>query len=374
MHKVFVENTNIITSLGITTEEVVENMLKGECGLKIVDDNTYTQIPTPLSLIDRKLLFFNKDYTTFENLLILSIEKALEGSKIDITSDDTIIILSSTKGNIDLLEKKKIGKFSDDRIYLWKTAEIVANHFKNKNEAITVSNACISGVLALNLGRMLISSGKYKNAIVAGGDILSEFVIAGFQSFQSLSPQACKPFDEKRDGLSLGEGFGTVILSSSENGNGIQLTGGAGSNDANHISGPSRTGDGLYYAINSALKESLLDAIEIDFLSAHGTATDYNDEMEAKAFSLAMLEHVPMNSFKGYFGHTLGAAGIIEAVLTVESMKGNTLYKCLGFENLGVSKALNIIKENKEVENIRAALKTASGFGGCNAAVVFEKL
>jgi len=374
MQKVFVENTNIITSLGISTDEVVENILNGECGLKIVDDKTYTQVPTPLSIIDKNVLPFNKEYTSFENLLILSIEKALAGSKIDITSDDTIIILSSTKGNIDLLEKKNIGKYSDDRIYLWKTAETVADHFKNRNETITVCNACISGVLALNLGKMLISSGKYENVIVAGGDILSEFVIAGFQSFQSLSSKPCKPFDEKRDGLSLGEGFGTIILSSSENESGIQLTGGAGSNDANHISGPSRTGDGLYYAINSALNGSLLDAIEIDFLSAHGTATDYNDEMEAKAFSLAMLEQTPVNSFKGYFGHTLGAAGVIEAILTVESMKRNVLFKNLGFENPGVSKALNIIKENKEVKNIKVALKTASGFGGCNAAIVFEKL
>lgn len=374
MQKVFVENTNIITSLGINTEEVVNSILSNKCGIEINSDEFYTQVQTPLSIIYNKSITFNNNLTRFENLMILSIEKALAYSKIDIRSEDTVIILSSTKGNIDLLEGRKKGEFAKDRIYLWKTAEIIANQFGNKNEVITVCNACISGVLALNLGRMLISSGKYKNAIVAGGDILSEFVIAGFQSFQSLSPSPCKPFDEKRDGLSLGEGFGTVILSNVENSTGIQLTGGAGSNDANHISGPSRTGDGLYYAIRSALSESLLDAIEIDFLSAHGTATDYNDEMEAKAFSLAILEHVPVNSFKGYFGHTLGAAGIIEAILTVESMKRNTLFASHGFDTIGVSNPLNIITENKEVKNIKAALKTASGFGGCNAAIVFEKM
>ena len=374
MRRVFVENTNIITSLGINTDEVVRSILDNNCGIDINNGDFFTQEPTQLSQIENSRISYKSNYTRFENLMIRSMESALADSKVDISSDDTVVILSSTKGNIDLLQEMNKGKFSDDRIYLWKTADIIADYFGNKNEVLTVCNACISGVLAINLGRILISSGKYKNAVVVGGDILSEFVIAGFQSFQSLSPNPCKPFDEKRDGLSLGEGFGTIILTTDENTDGIYISGGAGSNDANHISGPSRTGDGLYYAINSALSESLLDHVEIEFLSAHGTATDYNDEMEAKAFSMALLEHVPVNCFKGYLGHTLGAAGVIESILTIESMKRNTLFASKGFDNIGVSKPLNIIAENINVENIRAALKTASGFGGCNAALVFEKM
>lgn len=372
MRKVFVENTNIITSLGHSTDEVVDSILNAKCGLEITDDEQYTQFPTPLAIIDKEHLKQDNTFTGFENLVLQSIESTLENSSIDISSDDTIIILSSTKGNIDLLENRNKGKFDYDRIYLWRTAEIVAEYFRNNNQPLTVCNACISGVLALNLGRTLISNGTYRNAIVVGGDILSEFVIAGFQSFQSLSPAPCRPFDEKRDGLSLGEGFGTVILTA-EDVSDILITGGGGSNDANHISGPSRTGDGLNYAISNALKEAGVKASQIDFLSAHGTATDYNDEMEAKAFALAGLESVPVNSFKGYFGHTLGAAGVIESILSVETLKRNLLFRSLGYDNHGVSKDLNIIKENKKTGNIRIALKTASGFGGCNGAVVFEK-
>ncbi|MEN8225154.1 MAG: beta-ketoacyl synthase, partial [Bacteroidota bacterium] len=148
--------------------------------------------------------------------------------------------------------------------------------------------------------------------------------------------------------------------------------GGAGSNDANHISGPSRTGEGLQIAIRHSLEFSGVSTDVIDSISAHGTATDHNDEMEAKAFNSAGLATVPINSFKGYIGHTLGGAGIIESAISLQSMKKNILFRSAGYHEKGVSKEINVINktENKE---INTCLKTASGFGGSNAAVVFQK-
>lgn len=113
-------------------------------------------------------------------------------------------------------------------------------------------------------------------------------------------------------------------------------------------------------------------ADEIDLISAHGTATIYNDEMEAKAITLAGLQAAPMNSLKGYFGHTLGAAGIIDSVISVHSLKRNTVIPTMGFKTLGVSQPVNICSELLETP-LRNCLKTASGFGGCNAAVIFSK-
>jgi len=210
---------------------------------------------------------------------------------------------------------------------------------------------------------------------VTGGDIATEFVISGFQSFQAISPDPCRPFDRDRTGLSLGEGCGTMILSSLPGGRDRQaiVTGAATSNDANHISGPSRTGEELSWAISRAMKQASVTPGDISYISAHGTATPFNDEMEAKALDLSGLSHIPVNSFKGYWGHTLGAAGLVESVAAIASMRNNTLYRSAGFENPGVPVPINVIAQNQKAE-IKVTLKTASGFGGCNAAILYQKV
>jgi 3-oxoacyl-[acyl-carrier-protein] synthase-1 len=219
----------------------------------------------------------------------------------------------------------------------------------------------------------MIASGLYDHAVVTGGDAISEFVISGFQSFQALSPDPCKPFDINRTGLSLGEGCGTVILTADSTMTGfaqpVAYLGGATSNDANHISGPSRDGEGLYLSIAPAMKEAQVTPDDLDFVSAHGTATPYNDEMESLALTWAGLENVPVNSFKGYIGHTLGAAGVIETILSIYSIRNNILFKSAGYSENGVSRPLNVIMEHTS-KSVRKVLKTASGFGGCNAAIV----
>jgi 3-oxoacyl-[acyl-carrier-protein] synthase-1 len=150
------------------------------------------------------------------------------------------------------------------------------------------------------------------------------------------------------------------------------LSGGSVSNDANHISGPSRTGEELWLAIRRSLEQSGMDAADIDFISAHGTATRYNDEMEAKAFHLASMEHIPLNSLKGYYGHTLGAAGILESIITIHSMKENIIFPTLGYSTPGTEMPVNVVSEIRK-SNLRRTLKTASGFGGCNAALIMIK-
>jgi 3-oxoacyl-[acyl-carrier-protein] synthase-1 len=153
----------------------------------------------------------------------------------------------------------------------------------------------------------------------------------------------------------------------------LQLLSGTSANDANHISGPSRTGEGLFRSIRKTLRQNNIAPDEIDFISAHGTATVFNDEMEAIAFDRMGMNSVPLNSLKGYFGHTLGAAGVIETVVSMQMMRSNSLVKSLGYRESGTTKALNITTENRPAE-ISTVLKTASGFGGCNASLVVRKL
>jgi 3-oxoacyl-[acyl-carrier-protein] synthase-1 len=220
----------------------------------------------------------------------------------------------------------------------------------------------------------LIQSGQYENVVVAGADVITKFILSGFQSFQAVSPQPCRPFDAARNGITLGEGASTVMLSANKKyATDIEVMGGSVSNDANHISGPSRTGEELALVINKAMQQAGVEQTGIDFVSAHGTATPYNDEMEAKAIALTGLQATPVNSLKGYYGHTLGAAGLIESVISMQSLKNNVVLPTKGFETLGVTKPLNVTNTMLH-GSFNNCLKTASGFGGCNAALVFGKV
>ncbi|MCD4682565.1 MAG: hypothetical protein K8R86_04710, partial [Bacteroidales bacterium] len=370
MAKTYIASDNIITSLGFTTSENFKNLEAGNTGVKHIDDPLFYTESFTASIVDRNRLSFlasrlglENKFTPYEQLIILSIKEALEKTNINPAEEDTCIVLSTTKGNIDLLKNNKNG-FKNNRVHLWKSAELIGNYFKTKSTPLVVSNACISGVMALMVADRLIKQGLYKNIIVSGCDVLSEFIVSGFQSFYSLSKDVCKPFDKDRTGLTLGEGAGTIILTSDVKlcpDPIIEVVNGAGSNDANHISGPSRTGEGLYIAINEVMKGST----DIDYISAHGTATPYNDDMESIALARNNLSKIPVNSFKGFIGHTLGAAGIIESIFCFESMRKNKLIKTYGLDNTGTAEKINVITENKQ-QPVNKALKTASGFGGSN--------
>ena len=152
----------------------------------------------------------------------------------------------------------------------------------------------------------------------------------------------------------------------------VAIDGGSASDDANHISGPSRTGDGLYFAMRDAMSEAGVGPADVDMLQMHGTATAYNDEMESKAAGLAGLSEAPAQSLKPYFGHTMGASGIIETILAAEELKRGIFLGIKGFEELGVPIPLNVSAENRLIRNPHHCLKTASGFGGTNAAVLLS--
>ncbi len=388
MRPVYIAGDNIITSLGFSTQEVIHKVESGITGFQKYDDHSLTPALVPLSLVHKDLLnakfleilvslhpeMNEEHFTRLEKMFIVSIHDAIKESEPALFGSNSLLVISSTKGNIDLLEEGKKHFPDPGRIYLWKMADVIGSFFGFVNRPVIVSNACISGVLALSTAARMIDAGLYDHIVVAGGDILSEFVISGFLSFQAISPEPCKPFDIARNGLSLGEGCGTLVLSSKhKKSTAVTVSGSAVTNDANHISGPSRTGEELAMAIGNALKEAGVNPAEVSFVSAHGTATPYNDEMESQALGIAGLQHIPVNSFKGYWGHTLGAAGVIESIATIRSMENNLLFRSAGFNEIGVSVPLNVIRENIHTP-VQNCLKIASGFGGCNAAIVYRKM
>jgi 3-oxoacyl-[acyl-carrier-protein] synthase-1 len=373
--------TNIISSLGFTTTENYENVKRGISGIKHYAAGTF-DLPEAFmaSLIDNERLndlFYRRcncrssaNYTGLEKAAILSVFDANEQANIDLSSEKTIFILSTTKGNIAELDSS--GNPAQ-KVYLWHTAKSVAGFFQNPNTPIVVSNACISGAAAQIAAMRELENGNFDYAVVAGVDFLSKFIISGFQSFKALSPDICRPFDKERCGLNLGEAAATIIYSSRPPSaqHTFSLINGAIRNDANHISGPSRTGEGIFRALNYILQD--IDKEEIAFINAHGTATPYNDAMEATAIERASLQTVSVNSLKGYFGHTLGAAGVLEAIISMEALKDSLVLKSFNYYEQNFENKINVAQENQPTGK-RYFIKMLSGFGGVNAVLLLKKI
>ena len=375
MKGIYITDYNCVTPLGFDVESNWKALLEGKSGVglqKITESHEaffVSKIDDKKPENEFKNNFDNPDFTRLEKIFLLSLKPLIEKHQI---SDETAFILSTTKGNISLLKNKTT---LPESVYLSNLAQKIADFFGFKTKPIVISNACVSGVMAISVAKNMILAGKYKDAFVIAGDEISEFVISGFNSFQAIGSEPCKPYDKNRNGINLGEATAAVYITSELNQSEkfkFKILGDSAINDANHISGPSRTGDGLYESVKNAMKEAKISADKIDFISAHGTATLYNDEMEAIAFNRMNLQNVPLNSLKGYYGHCLGASGLLESIISMESALHNTLLSSKNFEEMGISQDLNIIKENLSAE-IRYILKTASGFGGCNAAIVLEK-
>lgn len=380
MNSIYLSYNNIISSLGFNSEQVVLNVENGISGIKKINNDKLFNKDFFASLINSDELedsfpstSTKNNYTRLEKIMILSLQKVIKDAGIEL-NERAGLIISTTKGNIDLLENAF--SFPNDRVYLSSLGKVIKDFFDFKNEAIVLSNACVSGILAVSVAKRYINEGIYDHVFIVSGDIISRFVLSGFDSFQAMSDAPCRPYDKNRAGINLGEAVVSVLVTSKKTNlpkEAVLLLGEATCNDANHISGPSRTGEGLYQSIKKALKEAELSKNDIDYISAHGTATSFNDEMEAIAFNRVGLEKVPLNSLKGYFGHTLGASGLLETIVAMHSLHRNKLFASAGFETPGVSKPINVIEKTTS-KKLNIFLKTASGFGGCNTAAIFKKV
>lgn len=380
MAKVFLSHNNIVSSYGFTSQAAISQIANEVSGLELVNDKNILPQPFYSSLVNTNeleekfaALNQNEKYTRLEKMFLVSLSDTISKSKIELT-DRVGLIISTTKGNIDVLEENN--EFPEERAYLSRLGEKIKNFFEFKKDAIVLSNACVSGVLAVAMAKRFIMQDRYDHVFVVAGDLVTKFILSGFRAFQALSPEPCRPYCKTRSGINIGE-VGTSVLVTKEPNNlveeAVALIGEASCNDANHISGPSRTGEGLFRTVTSALGQANLSPENIDYISAHGTATQFNDEMEAIAFNRAGLQNTPLNSLKGYFGHTLGASGLLETIIGMHSLKHSTLFASKGFQELGVSEPLNIIEKTTPQE-INTFLKTASGFGGSNTAAIFQKV
>ena len=400
---------NIISPLGNTSEENYLSVKAGKSMLHAYEPGSHgVQDRFCASLIEQAVPTVAENtlnVSDFERLAFASASQAIRKSGIDIARHRVLFILSTTKGAIE-----ELGKVEDEEIYLGATAQRIATALGITTKPIVVCNACISGLSALILASRLLDAkgfsaetsgssdefdvstvdGCYDYAVVCGADSPRRFIISGFQSLKALSTEPCRPFDMERFGLNLGEAAATIVLgkkqadlkklkvSRSSDGNDSSLRNawqiGQGfiKNDAFHISAPSKTSEGLYACLQETLqglKSSGLKSESIGFINAHGTATLFNDQMESIAIQRAGLSLVPVNALKGYFGHTLGAAGILETILCMKAAEDHIIIGTRGFEELGVSGKMNISAENR-LSDKSTFIKMLSGFGGCNATLL----
>ena len=368
---------NVVSPLGLDSAANYESVKAGKSGLARYGSMGNVRTPFTLSRMDRGVLddacrslgIPTDRYTFFEKMLLASSVQAVKNAGIDASSPRVLFVVSTTKGNVSLLGEAQ--DFPRERVLLGVAARQVSDYFGNPNSPLVVCNACISGVCAQIEAMRAIRSGRYDCAVVVGADEQSPFIISGFLSFKAISDDFCRPFDSERRGLNLGECAATVVLKAADSvPDGCwQLVAGAIRNDANHISGPSRTGEGSYLALKEMLRFCTPD--DLAFVNVHGTATAYNDEMESIALSRAGLSDVPVTGLKGYYGHTMGAAGIMESVLSMYAVKDHTVLATRGFARQGTSCPVSVSPELRRTDG-RQFIKLLSGFGGCNAALLYR--
>jgi len=349
----------IVSPLGDSEVDVFRKMSRGDSGVSIVKNVGFKNEDLPLGRINDL-----GEGNRFQQLLKRTCSILSDRFPDVVRAKSTKIIISTTKADIEALPNDT---FESSR-------ELIRRILETVNQPLIVSNACISGILAINTAADYIRSGKFDHVVVIGIDALSDFVTFGFQSLFAISTDRIKPFDKNRSGINIGEAAAAVVLSkeSIPDRFNVAYLGGSSSNDANHISGPSRTGEGLVRSVNKTLQRAGVETDSIDFISAHGTGTLYNDEMESIAFDRLGMNTIPLNSLKGYFGHTLGAAGVVEVIVSMKMMEHNLLLRSLGFSERGTSCDIAVLSENLETP-VTTVLKTGSGFGGGNASLVMRK-
>ena len=311
--------------------------------------------------------------------LVMQMLKIIFSKNLNTIPQDAFLILATTVGEIDLLEKavlKKSGDFKKNNLANFlKKVQLLT---KIKNDGLLISCACASSSTAIAEAARLIESGKKDCCLVAAADAVSEFVFSGFSSLMALDSDRAKPFDKNRSGLSLGEAAGFILLMSQarakkEKRNALaQIAGWGLSCDAHHMTGPARNGQGLTQAIEEALKKANTSYAKIGCISSHGTGTLYNDAMELAAFkNIFNHQAIPIYSIKGGTGHTLGAAGLIELIVALKVQQEKIIPPTVGLKDIAAQAQGWASPKAKKLKQPTIILNNC-GFGGINAALILK--
>ncbi|UGU15787.1 beta-ketoacyl-[acyl-carrier-protein] synthase family protein [Sinomicrobium kalidii] len=394
---VAITGMGIISSIGNGPEENYRSLISGKAGISRVSgiDTIHRNsiMVGEIALTNRQLermlgLPENNNYSRTALLGEIAACEAVQNAGItDINTYKTGLISATSVGGMDMtenyyydyLEDQTVQKYVESHHAGDATRKIAAKLGIEQSLVTTVSTACSSAANAIMFGARLIKSGKLDRVVVGGADCLSKFTINGFNSLMILSDTYCTPFDENRKGLNLGEAAAFLVLESdtvikAENKAVLAYLKGYGNaNDAYHQTASSDNGDGATLAMEKALKTAGLQPGEIDYINAHGTATGNNDLSEGRAFIRVFGNNVPdFSSTKAYTGHTLAAAGAIEAVYSIMALQNNVIYPNLNFKTK--MKEFDIIPQLKTVsKELQTVLSNSLGFGGNCSTLIFSK-
>jgi 3-oxoacyl-[acyl-carrier-protein] synthase II len=371
--QVCITHVETVTSLGYTLDELWQGLLAGHTAIKPVRRFPITNYKAGVAACIPDLM--PRDEKSMIHSLLHRLLKNLGP-----VPPDTFPITATTKAGIDNLERiRRGGKADPNDILPFSIWDILSQRLGLKTPGIHINAACASSTLALARGAALIASGLKDVVLVCAIDLLTEFVFSGFSSLGALSRNPCMPFDRERDGLSLGEGAAALLLmnpsrAQKENRPCLaKIKGWGAANDAAHVTAPSRNGTGLILAISQAINRANLKPEDISAVCAHGTGTVYNDMMELTAFYQVFgKREIPIFSIKGAIGHTMGAAGGLEAAVGVKSLSARIVPPTIGFLNPEDGAEGRVSRDVRELSG-DFLLSTNSGFGGINAVIILEK-
>ena len=370
---IVISEYDVITPYGLGTDVLWQGLLSGKTGIARCNRfSTDAFVTCNAGVIPS--LRANND----ESLVIQMFSQLFSRNGFHVPAD-AYLIVASTTGEIDLLERAVLdGRGDAGDSILAGLAPKVERLAGLKRSGMIVSSACASATVAFARALSLIRSGAEDCVLVAAADCVSEFVFSGFSSLMALDENCARPFDKYRNGLTVGESAGYMLLMSEtrarEKGHKIcgRLVGAGLSNDANHMTGPSRDGSGLARAMKKSLLSAGIDKESIGYIAAHGTGTQYNDAMEMKAFKSVFERPRPIFSVKGGTGHTMGSTGLVQCAAALHALTRGTIPPTVGLRDVS-DEASGWAKATRQDIDKPYGMVVNAGFGGINAAVVIEK-
>jgi 3-oxoacyl-[acyl-carrier-protein] synthase-1 len=380
----------IVSAIGMNLEEnlnSLQNLKSGISSIDLINELQENFLAGEIKLTNQELslIAFEKDkQEVFPRSLLLSLIAAKQawGENNISPKIKTVIIGATTVGGMDLAEKilekdVRIQSLAHNPSGI--ITDYLADYFHLDEFKTTVSTACSSAANAIILGSRMIKNGLADRVLVGGGDALTKFTVNGFNSLRIYDTGFCKPFDNNRQGLNLGEGAAYIVL---ENDKSLSITknkkvasilGWGNANDAYHQTASSPNGEGAQKSMQLALEEAGLKPEYIDYINAHGTATVNNDLSEGRAIETLFGKNQLFSSTKGYTGHTLAAAGVIECIYSILSIKNNTVFPTLNHNTLMPELKVKPVINIKKDITINTVLTNSFGFGGNNATIIIGK-
>lgn len=391
---IVVTGAGVVSPYGIGLDCLQAGMLAGKSCLKPTKDlypgfeGTTAQVRGLAPLAGES----SSRYSRTDHLAVIAAQDAIANSRCDPSVfRESGIVMASTLGGLTEIDA---GIVKDMAVWLRRpgglaraasypfahVADAVGEHFGSLGPRCAISVACASGAMAIALAANMLLDGAAPMILAGGSDPLCPFTLSGFNSLQALDPNPCSPFDQNRKGLNLGEGAAVLVLETlagaqARNANVLAvLRGWAMTNDAFHSTAPQKDGSGLADCMGLSMEMADVTGDEIGYVNAHGTGTPLNDIAEGNAYEAAFRgrkQPVPVSSTKSYFGHCLGAAGALEAAITIMAVRAGALLPTLRLTNPIESSGVDWLRGEVKRKPLPLAMSASSGFGGSNTVLIF---